>query len=59
MGDVACNDFPLLQMNLLEFVDLVDGCGEERLLHQEQMVIRFNPHDRIDDIFQPRRLRWG
>ena len=53
---MAADDFALLQMDLLEFIHLIDGGREQGLLHQEQVIIRFDPHNGIDDIFETRGL---
>ncbi len=56
VSDMRRNDFSLFQMNLLEFIDLIDGGGEQRFLHQQQMIVGLDPHNGIDNVFQTRGI---
>ncbi len=57
MSDMTCDDLTLLQMHLLKFIDLINRSGEQRLLHQQQMIIGLDSHEVVDDIFQVRGIR--
>ena len=52
MADMLADDFTLLQVHLLELVGLIDRGRKQRFLHEQHVVVGFNPDNGIHDVFQ-------
>ena len=51
---MLADDFTLLQVHLLELVGLIDRSRKQRLLHEQQVVVGFDPDNGVDDVLQMR-----
>src|SRR5215510_8854812 len=54
MADMLADDLTLLQMHLFELVGLIDRGRKQRFLHEQHVVVGFDPDKGINDVFQMR-----